>query len=43
MNTNNYLTPECQIIEMYMEGNILTGSDVIGGGGDGEMEEGGEI
>ena len=43
MNAKNYLTPECCIIEMNLEGSILIGSDLIGGGGDGEMDEGGEI
>ena len=43
MKTKEYFTPECQIVEMNLDGSILIGSDGIGGGGDGEMEEGGEI
>ena len=43
MRTKEYFTPECKIIEIKIEGSILIGSDGIGGGGDNEMEEGGEI
>ena len=39
----NYDTPGCEVLEIICEGNILTTSDPIGGGEDGEMEEGGEI
>lgn len=43
MKKKEYFTPECLIIEMNLEGSILIGSDLIGGGGDGEMDEGGEV
>ena len=40
----DYTSPKNEVIEIAYEGGILTGSDdPIGGGGDGEMEEGGEI
>ena len=39
----DYYTPKCEVLEIIYEGNILTTSDQIGGGKDGEMEEGGEI
>ena len=38
-----YLAPESEVIEMLLEGSVLIESDPIGGGEDGEMEEGGEI
>lgn len=42
MKTKEYFTPECQIVEMILEGSVLAVSQ-IGGGEDGDMEEGGEI
>ena len=39
----DYYTPKCEVLEIIYEGNIMTTSDQIGGGEDGEMEEGGEI
>ena len=42
-NHQEYYRPECMILEMMTEDCILIGSDLVGGGEDGEMEEGGEI
>lgn len=39
----DYSSPKNEVIEIAYEGSILTDSDPIGGGEDGEMEEGGEI
>lgn len=40
----DYSSPKNEVIEIAYEGGILIGSDdPIGGGEDGEMEEGGEI
>lgn len=38
-----YITPESEVMEILLEGNVLFGDSEIGGGEDGEMEEGGEI
>ncbi len=32
--TNHYQSPEAEVIELFYEGTILTGSQVVGGGSD---------
>ena len=40
----DYYTPGCEVLEIICEDNMLMiTSNQIGGGEDGEMEEGGEI